>query len=158
MDTTLRDGEQTPGVSFLPHEKLSITRLLIEDLHADRVEVGSACVSDGEQESVSGICAWAAQAGCSGRIEVLGFVDGRRSVDWIAQCGGHIINLLAKGSLRHCTGQLRKTPAEHIVDIINTVRYARSKGFDVNIYLEDWSGGMRDEPAYVFNLMEALQN
>jgi Isopropylmalate/homocitrate/citramalate synthases len=157
MDTTLRDGEQTPGVSFLPHEKLSITRLLIDDLHADRVEVGSARVSEGEQESVSGICAWAAGAGCIGRIEVLGFVDGGRSVDWIAGCGGHVINLLAKGSLRHCTGQLRKTPAEHTANIVDTVRYARSRGFDVNLYLEDWSGGMRDNPQYVYDLVEALQ-
>jgi D-citramalate synthase len=156
MDTTLRDGEQTPGVSFLPHEKLSITRLLIDDLRADRVEVGSARVSDGEQESVSGICDWATRNGCIGRIEVLGFVDDGRSVDWITRCGGRVVNLLAKGSRRHCEGQLRKTPAEHLADIIATVRYARTKDMDVNLYLEDWSGGMKDDPAYVYELMDAL--
>ena len=48
MDTTLRDGEQTSGVSFVPHEKLMIARLLLEDLKVDRVEVASARVSDGE--------------------------------------------------------------------------------------------------------------
>ena len=42
MDTTLRDGEQTSGVSFVPHEKLMIARLLLEDLKVDRVEVASA--------------------------------------------------------------------------------------------------------------------
>jgi len=47
MDTTLRDGEQTSGVSFVPHEKLMIARLLLEDLKVDRVEVASARVSDG---------------------------------------------------------------------------------------------------------------
>ena len=41
MDTTLRDGEQTSGVSFVPHEKLMIARLLLEDLKADR-EIGRA--------------------------------------------------------------------------------------------------------------------
>ena len=48
MDTTLRDGEQTSGVSFVPHEKLMIARLLLEDLKVDRIEVASARVSDGE--------------------------------------------------------------------------------------------------------------
>ena len=51
MDTTLRDGEQTSGVSFVPHEKLMIARLLLEDLKVDRVEVASARVSDGEFEA-----------------------------------------------------------------------------------------------------------
>ena len=45
MDTTLRDGEQTSGVSFVPHEKLMIARLLLEDLKVDRIEVASARVS-----------------------------------------------------------------------------------------------------------------
>lgn len=61
MDTTLRDGEQTSGVSFVPHEKLMIARLLLEDLKVDRVEVASARVSDGEFEAVKMICDWAAR-------------------------------------------------------------------------------------------------
>ena len=39
MDSTLRDGEQTSGVSFLPHEKLMIARMLLNDLNVDRIEV-----------------------------------------------------------------------------------------------------------------------
>ena len=52
MDTTLRDGEQTSGVSFVPHEKLMIARLLLEELKVDRVEVASARVSEGEFDAV----------------------------------------------------------------------------------------------------------
>ena len=59
MDTTLRDGEQTSGVSFVPHEKLMIARLLLEELKVDRVEVASARVSDGEADAVRMICDWA---------------------------------------------------------------------------------------------------
>ena len=76
MDTTLRDGEQTSGVSFVPHEKLMIARLLLEELKVDRVEVASARVSEGEFDAVKMICDWAARRNLLPRVEVLGFVDG----------------------------------------------------------------------------------
>ena len=72
LDTTLRDGEQTSGVSFVPHEKLMIARMLLQDVNVDRVEVASARVSEGEKEAVKGICRWASRAGKLDRVEVLG--------------------------------------------------------------------------------------
>ena len=138
LDSTLRDGEQTNGVSFLPHEKLMIARMLLRDLNVDRIEVASARVSDGEKEAVKMICRYARQIDRLNRVEVLGFVDGGKSVNWIADCGATVINLLAKGSLKHCTQQLHKTPEEHIDDIREEVRYAQEKGMTVNLYLEDW--------------------
>ncbi len=156
MDSTLRDGEQTSGVSFLPHEKLMIARTLLHDLNVDRIEVGSARVSDGEKEAVKMICRYAQQIGRLESVEVLGFVDGHTSVDWLDECGAKTLNLLAKGSLRHCTQQLHKSPEEHIADIKAVVDYATLKGIGVNIYLEDWSGGMKDSPEYVYQLMDSL--
>ena len=158
MDTTLRDGEQTSGVSFVPHEKLMIARLLLEDLKVDRVEVASARVSDGEMEAVRMICEWAALRNHLHQVEVLGFVDGKTSVDWIREAGCQVLNLLCKGSLKHCTEQLKKTPEEHIHDIKETIYYAHSQGVLVNVYLEDWSSGMKHSPEYVFQLMDALQS
>ncbi len=156
MDSTLRDGEQTSGVSFLPHEKLMIARMLLSELRVDRIEVASARVSDGEKEAVRMICRYARQTGRLQNVEVLGFVDGHTSVDWLDDCGAKTLNLLAKGSLRHCTQQLHKTPEEHIADIKAEIAYAAAKGISVNIYLEDWSGGMKDSPEYVYQLMDAL--
>lgn len=158
MDTTLRDGEQTSGVSFVPHEKLMIARLLLEDLKVDRVEVASARVSDGEFEAVKMICDWAARRNLLHKVEVLGFVDGHTSVDWIQSTYCRVINLLCKGSLKHCTHQLKKTPEEHIEDIINVVHYADELDIAVNVYLEDWSNGMKDSPEYVFQLMDGLKS
>lgn len=158
MDTTLRDGEQTAGVSFNAHEKLAIARLLLEELKVNRIEVGSARVSDGEREACAHICGWAASAGLLDRVEILGFVDNGASVDWIAGVGGRCMNLLAKGSLRHLCGQLRKTPYEHLDDILREVERAREKGLDVNVYLEDWSNGMADSPDYVFFLVDHLRD
>ena len=156
MDSTLRDGEQTSGVSFLPHEKLIIARMLLNDLNVDRIEVASARVSEGEKEAVNMICRYAEKIDMLERVEVLGFIDGGKSVDWAAECGCRTLNLLAKGSLKHCTHQLHKSPEEHIEDIIREVRYARQKGITVNLYLEDWSNGMKESPFYVYQMMDAL--
>ena len=156
LDATLRDGEQTNGVSFLPHEKLMIARMLLRDVNVDRLEVGSARVSDGEKDAVTMICRYARQIDRLDRVEVLGFVDGHQSIDWIADCGCRTMNLLAKGSLKHCTQQLGKTPEAHISDIRQSVAYARELGISVNLYLEDWSNGMKDSPEYVYQLMDSL--
>ena len=156
MDCTLRDGEQTSGVSFLPHEKLMMARMLLGDVNVNRIEVASARVSDGEKEAVRMICRYAESVGKLNRVEVLGFVDGGKSIDWIDECGCKVINLLAKGSLKHCTHQLKKTPEEHIDGIYESLTLAMQKGMAVNLYLEDWSSGMKDSPDYVFKMMDAL--
>ena len=156
MDCTLRDGEQTSGVSFLPHEKLMVARMLLGDVNVNRIEVASARVSEGGKEAVRMICRYAESVGKLNRVEVLGFVDGGKSIDWIDECGCKVINLLAKGSLKHCTHQLKKTPEEHIDGIYESLTLAMQKGMAVNLYLEDWSSGMKDSPDYVFKMMDAL--
>lgn len=156
MDTTLRDGEQTCGVSFVPHEKLMIARKLLEEVNVDRIEIGSARVSAGELESATMICKWAEQHNMLNRVEILGFVDGHTSIDWIYKTGCRTVNLLCKGSERHCTYQLHKNLHEHINDIIFSIEYALSLGMSVNLYLEDWSGGMKNSPDYVYGLLDAL--
>ncbi len=156
MDTTLRDGEQTSGVSFTAGEKLNIAKLLLQEVKIDRIEVASAKVSEGEFKAVKRITDWAGKNNCLDRIEVLGFIDGNQSIDWIANSGAKIVNMLCKGSMKHLKGQLRKTPDEHIADIKQTLNYAKSKGLEANIYLEDWSNGMRHSLNYVFCLLDAL--
>lgn len=158
MDTTLRDGEQTAGVSFNDEEKLSIAKLLLEDLKVNRIEVVSARVSKGELKAFEKICAWAKEAGHLDKVEALGFVDNDLSIDWIADAGGKTLNLLAKGSLRHVTMQLGKSPEEHWSDIRKVVAKAIDRGLAVNIYLEDWSNGMINSPEYVFGMIEALKD
>jgi D-citramalate synthase len=156
MDTTLRDGEQTTGVSFSEAEKLAIARLLLEELKVNRIEVASARVSEGEFRSVKRITNWAAKNGCLGKVEILGFVDGSTSLDWIESAGGKVLNLLTKGSLRHVTSQLRKTPEEHWKDIELVINEANKRGIEVNVYLEDWSNGMLSSPDYVFFMVDHL--
>ena len=158
MDTTLRDGEQTSGVSFTAAEKLSIAILLLEELKVDRIEVASARVSEGEFQGAGEICAWAKKHTYLDKVEVLGFVDGDASLDWILDAGGKVINLLTKGSLNHCENQLRKTREEHLADIKDSLKRAREKGIRSNIYFEDWSNGMRHSPEYLYFMLDNLKD
>ncbi|SEM42135.1 D-citramalate synthase [bacterium A37T11] len=157
MDTTLRDGEQTSGVSFSVSEKLTIARLLLEELQVDRVEVASARVSEGEFEAVRAIVSWAEKHGALERIEVLSFVDNGISVDWMERAGVRVQNLLTKGSLNHLTYQLKKTPEQHFAEIASVIALAQSKGISSNVYLEDWSNGMRHSTDYVYQYLDFLQ-
>ena len=158
MDTTLRDGEQTSGVSFTDKEKLNIARLLLEELKVDRIEIASALVSEGEFEGAKMILEWANRNNLQDRIEILGFVDKDRSLSWIKKAGGKRINLLCKGSLKHCKEQLRKTADEHLEDIFEVLDFAQRMNIRVNIYLEDWSNGMRNSPEYVYYFLEKLKD
>jgi len=156
LDTTLRDGEQTSGVSFASQEKVSIVRLLLEELHVDRVEVASARVSSGELEAVRRIVSWARAHDVLEKVEVLGFIDNGASIGWLEQTGCRVLNLLCKGSFKHVSEQLRKTPEQHIQDIRKEVALATEKGITVNVYLEDWSNGIQHSPEYVFQLIDGL--
>ncbi|SFG93609.1 alpha-isopropylmalate synthase regulatory domain-containing protein [Pedobacter insulae] len=156
MDTTLRDGEQTSGVSFSISEKLTISQLLIEELHIDRVEVASARVSDGEFQAVKAITKWAGENGYIDRIEVLSFVDNGVSVEWMINAGVKVQNLLTKGSLNHLTYQLKKTPEQHFTEIKQVIDLAGANGIATNVYLEDWSNGMRNSPEYVIQFLDFL--
>ena len=156
MDTTLRDGEQTPDVSYTPAEKLHLARLLLEGAKVDRIEIASTRVSKGESEAARRITSWAKKHEKLSAIEILGYCDGQASVDWIQQAGGKVMNLLTKGSEQHCREQLRISPDTHFKRIAESVRYARRKRISVNVYLEDWSQGVRNSFDYVFRLVKHL--
>ena len=146
MDTTLRDGEQTNGVAFTEKEKLVVAKQLLTEVKVSRIEIASARVSSGEYNSVKRIMAWAKENEYIDKIEVLGFIDNGLSLQWIHDAGGKWINFLCKGSIRQLEGQLKKTPEEHIANIIENVKIAESLGISANIYLEDWSNGQRHSP------------
>ena len=156
MDTTLRDGEQTSGVSFSVSEKLTIAKLLLEELKVDRIEIASARVSEGELQAVKKITSWAIDNKFLNQIEVLTFVDGGKSIDWMIDAGAKVQNLLTKGSLKHLTHQLKKTPKQHFEDIKATIDLAAKHHIKTNVYLEDWSNGMRNSKEYVLEYLDFL--
>ena len=156
MDTTLRDGEQTSGVSFSASEKLTIAKLLLEELKVDRIEIASARVSEGEFQAVKDVTNWAANNNYIDAVEVLTFVDNGVSINWMIEAGAKVQNLLTKGSLNHLTYQLKKTPNQHFKEISENILLAKKKGIETNVYLEDWSNGMRNSKNYVLEFLEFL--
>jgi len=156
MDTTLRDGEQTSGVSFSSSEKLTIAQLLLTEVKVDRIEVASARVSEGEFQAVKKIITWAKSKGFIDKVEVLTFVDGDTSVNWMLETGARVMNLLTKGSLNHLTHQLKKTPEQHFKEVGDVIALAGKNKIDCNVYLEDWSNGMRHSREYVFQYLDFL--
>ena len=156
MDTTLRDGEQTSGMSFSVSEKLTISKLLIEELKIDRIEVASARVSKGEFQAVKNITSWGKSNGYLNRIEILTFLDNGISLDWLLKTGAKVQNLLTKGSLNHLTHQIKKTPKEHFKEINESIHLADKEGITTNVYLEDWSNGMRNSKEYVYDYLDFL--
>ena len=156
MDTTLRDGEQTSGMSFSPSEKLTIAKLLLDELKVDRIEIASARVSDGEFTAVKNIANWAKENNYLNKVEVLTFLDNGVSINWLNDSGAKVQNLLTKGSLNHLKYQIKKTPKEHFKDVYNSVHDARKLNIATNVYLEDWSNGMRNSPDYVFDYLDLL--
>ena len=156
MDTTLRDGEQTSGVSFSASEKLTIAKLLLEELKVDRIEIASARVSEGEFQAVKNVTKWAKENGYLEAVEVLSFVDNGVSINWMLEAGAIVQNLLTKGSLNHLTYQLKKTPDQHFKEVSEAILLAKSNGIETNVYLEDWSNGMRNSKDYVFEFLAFL--
>jgi D-citramalate synthase len=156
MDTTLRDGEQTSGMSFSSTEKLTITKLLLEELNIDRIEVASARVSEGEFQAVQNITNWAKKNGYLGKIEILTFLDNGVSLKWLIKSGAKVQNLLTKGSLNHLIYQIKKSPEEYFKMVSKSILNAQKEGVITNVYLEDWSNGMRNSKEYVYKYLKFL--
>ena len=131
LDTTLRDGEQTPGVSLTPLEKLRIATKL-DEINVDFIEAGSAITSEGERESIKEITKQSFKA------EILSFsrpltVD----IDYCLDCDVDGVNLVVPTSNLHIFEKLNTTP-DKLVDLSNNaIDYCKDHGLIVELSAED---------------------
>ena len=145
LDTTLRDGEQTPGVSLTPLEKLRIATKL-DDINVDFIEAGSAITSEGERESIKQITKQGFNA------EILSFsrpltVD----IDYCLQCDVDAVNLVVPTSELHINDKLKTTNDKLIELSNNAVDYCKDHGLIVELSAEDASRSDIDFLMDVFN-------
>jgi len=133
LDTTLRDGEQTPGVSLNPDQKFEIATRL-SDIGIDVIEAGSAAASDGEREAIRRI----ADAGL--KSEICTFVRALRlDIDYAAECNVDAIHLVVPVSDLHIAKKMRKTREEVVAMAMDAVEYAKGRGLIVELSGEDAS-------------------
>lgn len=131
LDTTLRDGEQTPGVSLVPENKLRIAQRL-DELGVDVIEAGFAAVSEGEIESVSLIAKQGLRADISSAAR-----GTRGDVDAVLKSGASTVSMIIPTSDLHIECKLRKTRDQILKTTEDCVTYAKAHGLKVEFLAED---------------------
>jgi D-citramalate synthase len=144
LDTTLRDGEQAPGVSLSSDEKVAIARKL-DHAGVSTIEAGSACTGAGERETISRVSSENLDA------RVTSFCRGiERDIDLALDCGVDGINLVVPASERHIERKVGTTRDGVIETTVELVEYAREHGLWVEVLGED---GSRADPGFLTELM-----
>jgi len=146
LDTTLRDGEQAPGVSLTPEEKAHIAQKL-DEAEIDVIEAGSACTGPGERQTIQRVTDLEISA------TVTSFCRGlQRDIDLAMDCGVDGINLVVPASDKHVTEKVGITPEENVTQTAELVEYAKDHDLWVEVIGED---GSRADLTYLEQLMEA---
>ncbi|MHB0967517.1 MAG: homocitrate synthase/isopropylmalate synthase family protein [Bellilinea sp.] len=131
LDSTLREGEQTPYVSFTLQEKLEIARLL-DKVGVEMIEAGDPCVSPGIAVAVEKI------AGLGLKAEIVAHsMATKKGIDKAKACGADRVAIFYATSKIHLDAKLHKTPDEAIQIIREQITYARSLGLKVRYTPED---------------------
>lgn len=130
-DSTLRDGEQTPGISFNLEQKVAIARKL-DEMHVPQIEAGFPAVSDAERASVRAICDEKLDAD----ILVLSRIT-KGDIDASIDAGVDIVLLFIGTSDLHIKYKFKKDRQFVLDKIVEGVEYAKSRGVGVSMSAED---------------------
>jgi (R)-citramalate synthase len=146
LDTTLRDGEQTPGVSLTTDDKLKIAKAL-DNLGVDIIEAGSACTSEGERQSIKTIAKEGLKAEVASFARIL-----RQDIDLALACDVDTIFLVAPTSDLHIEWKLKSTREAVLKQVTEMTEYCKSHGVKVDLCCED---GSRTDVEYLLEVLKA---
>lgn len=135
FDTTLRDGEQTPGVSLKPGEKVWIANKL-DDLGVDVIEAGSAITSKGEREGIKKIAEEDIDAELCSYTRLV-----KEDIDAAKNCGVDSVHLVVPVSKLHIQEKLEMDEEEVLNKTSKLINYAKNLGLKVILSGEDASRG-----------------
>jgi len=131
LDTTLRDGEQTPGISLTASEKLRIATKL-DEIGVNIIEAGSAITSRGEKEAIKEV------TGAGLNAEIASFARPvKGDIDAALECGVDSIHLVVPTSDLHIEYKLKKTREEVLTQAMDACQYALDHGLIVELSSED---------------------
>jgi 2-isopropylmalate synthase len=153
FDTTLRDGEQSPGASMTRDEKLRIAKQL-ERLKVDVIEAGFAASSNGDFECVQAV----ARAVKDSTICSLARANDRdisRALEALKDANSGRVHIFIATSALHMEKKLRMSPDEVFEQAKQSVRFARKHIGDVEFSCED---GYRSDPVFLYRLLEMVIN
>ena len=150
FDTTLRDGEQSPGASMTRDEKLRIARQL-ERLKVNVIEAGFAAASNGDFESIKAI-ALAIKDSTVCSLARANDRDISRAAEALRGGASTRIHLFLATSALHMEKKLRMTPDQVFEQVRQSVRFARNLSGDVEFSPED---GYRSDPDFLCRVLEA---
>jgi D-citramalate synthase len=149
LDTTLRDGEQAPGVSLTPAEKARIAKRL-DDADVSVIEAGSACTGPGERETIRRVTSLDLDA------TVVSFCRGvRNDIDLALDCGVDGVDIVVPASDRHIETKVGTTHEQVVRDTVELVEYAADHGLWVEVLGED---GSRADLEFLVELMSAAMD
>ena len=152
FDTTLRDGEQTPGVALNIAEKIEIARQLAR-LGVNIIEAGFPITSDGDFQAVRRIAAEVEGPTICGLARTAR-ADIERAAQALEPAARSRIHVFTSGSKIHLEHMLRKTPDEVVAASVDSVRYAREFTDDVEFSAQDCTRTQAEE-GFLYRLYAA---
>ncbi len=149
LDTTLRDGEQTPGISLTPEQKLSIAEML-DELGVDTIEAGFPITSAGEAAGVSMIASagFHAKVTCLARAEI-------GDIETAVECGVESIHIFIASSDTHLRDKLGISRQEMKDRAVMAVEFAKAQGLEIEFSSED---ATRTETNHVVDVAAAVKD